>query len=639
MLNAHRSHVAPFHSTRKRQARLPSRTPVGAILVNMGVLSPADLTKALAMQAREETRLGHILLSHNMVSASDLYGALSLQFGTDLVDLHETPPDPRLNTHLTAEFCIAENLIVWRDIGGAYVIVTSNPHRFETLRKRLPVPLKTSIMAIAPEHDVQNAIIHAYRNELIAKAESKTPLTESCRSWKPEKMARLTLSAVIVLLAFLIVAPTQSITFLTVCAIFTLILGTGLKLATALNQFRFQSKSPPATINAPETAIARLPVVSIMVPLFKEKEIASHLISRLKKLNYPKELLDICLVTEADDTVTHDTLDRTTLPHWVRRIKVPKGNVRTKPRAMNFALDFCRGSIIGVYDAEDAPHPDQIHKVVQRFHNRGQNVACLQGVLDFYNAKTNWLSRCFTIEYATWFRVFLPGLARMGFVVPLGGTTLFFRRAVLEKLGGWDAHNVTEDADLGIRLARHGYRTEIIETTTEEEANCRMLPWVKQRSRWLKGFAITWAVHMRNPLKLFTDLGFKKFIGMQILLIGTFSNFLLAPFLWSFWLIPLDIPHPLRHIIGPQTFLALGALFLLSELITISVGAFAVSREKHRFLTLWVPTMHFYFPLGALASYKAFYELMTRPFYWDKTTHGVFIERQDAVMTERGQDD
>jgi len=369
------------------------------------------------------------------------------------------------------------------------------------------------------------------------------------------------------------------------------------------------------------------------VPLFREREVASHLITRLKRLNYPKELLDICLVVEADDGTTRETLRRTCLPHWVRITEAPAGTVRTKPRAMNFALDFCRGSIIGVYDAEDAPHPDQIHRIVRRFHERSPQVACLQGLLDFYNPRTNWLSRCFTVEYNTWFRMFLPGLERLGFAVPLGGTTLFFRRDALEKLGGWDAHNVTEDADLGIRLARHGYRTEIVHTVTGEEANCRPVPWIKQRSRWLKGFAMTWAVHMRNPLKLYRDLGMRKFLGVQILFLGTWLQALLAPLLWSFWLIPLGLGHPMQAVVPAPALMALGATFLLAEAITISVSAFAVSDKKHRYLIPWVPTLHFYYPLGTLAAYKAFYELLTRPFYWDKTSHGIFKRTEAPDMS------
>ncbi|HCQ63785.1 MAG TPA: glycosyl transferase, partial [Rhodobacteraceae bacterium] len=366
----------------------------------------------------------------------------------------------------------------------------------------------------------------------------------------------------------------------------------------------------------------RLPTVSILVPLFHETEIAGRLVRRLEALDYPRELLDICLVVEADDTLTRNALAVSDLPHWMRQVTVPGGAVRTKPRALNFALDFCRGSIIGVYDAEDAPEPGQIHKVVRRFAMRGPSVACLQGVLDFYNARENWLARAFAIEYAAWFRITLPGLEKMGFAVPLGGTTLFFRRVALEELGGWDAHNVTEDADLGIRLARHGYHTELIDTVTKEEANCRPWPWVKQRSRWIKGYAMTWGVHMRAPRRLLDELGLKKFLGVQFLFLGTLSQFLLAPVLWSFWLLAFGVTHPLMSVLPPWAFWTLGGIFFFSELLTIAVGMMAVADDEHRFLMKWVPTLHVYWPLASVAAIKGVLEIAWNPFYWDKTSHG-----------------
>ena len=244
-----------------------------------------------------------------------------------------------------------------------------------------------------------------------------------------------------------------------------------------------------------------------MIPLFKKQEIAGRLLERLKALEYPHELLDILLVLEEDDDTTLTALQNTVLPDWIRSIRVPRGIIQTKPRALNYALDFCRGSIIGVYDAEDAPAPDQIRKMVLQFSTSDPKTVFLQGVLDFHNADSNWLAQCFTVEYAAWFRVILSGLSNLNLAIPLGGTTLFFRRDALEHLGGWDAHNVTEDADLGIRLARHGYQTELLASTTQEEANARMWPWIKQRSRWLKGYAVTYGVHMRNPAALWRDLG------------------------------------------------------------------------------------------------------------------------------------
>ncbi|WP_272004760.1 glycosyltransferase family 2 protein [Roseovarius sp. ZX-A-9] len=328
----------------------------------------------------------------------------------------------------------------------------------------------------------------------------------------------------------------------------------------------------------------------------------------------------------------------------MRAVIVPEGQPRTKPRAMNYALDFCEGDIIGIFDAEDSPDPDQITQVARRFQAAPPEVVCLQGSLDYYNPRQNWLARCFTIEFAAWFRVMLPGLARLGLAIPLSGTTLYFRRPALEELGGWDAHNVTEDADLGFRLARHGYRTEMIGTVTGEEANCRIWPWIKQRSRWLKGYMTTYLVHMRRPMQFYRQLGALKFWGFQAHFITALSQFFLAPFLWSFWLILLGLPHPLDPLISRDVLIMLGRLFLAVELLNIAIYVVAVSGRYHRHLIPWAPTMHFCTPLGTVAAYKALYELIFAPFFWDKTSHGHSLvgatagKRAEFPESDRGFD-
>ena len=201
----------------------------------------------------------------------------------------------------------------------------------------------------------------------------------------------------------------------------------------------------------------------------------------------------------------------------------------------------------------------------------------------------------------------------------------YFRREALDQLGGWDAHNVTEDADLGVRLARHGYRTALIHTVTEEEANGRAWPWIKQRSRWLKGYAITYGVHMRNPARLWRDLGGKRFMGLQLLFLGTLSQFVLAPFLWTFWLLPFGISHPLSAVIPSWTFWSLAGIFVLSELVGLAAAIVGLRKAGKVGLAGWALTLQFYFPLAALAAYKGLYELATKPFYWDKTAHGVLL--------------
>ncbi|GHE99306.1 glycosyl transferase [Aliiroseovarius zhejiangensis] len=615
--------VAP--ATRPAQPR--ARKPLGQVLVEMGALNPDNLAMALSLQAREDARFGDILLTQGWVREVDLYAGLARQYGCQIADLHREPPDVRLIDQLGPAFCIRNGIVPWKSVGGATIVICSRPDDFARLSRDFPASWGRCFLAIAPEGDIQNALVSMRHRSLAIQAETRVSDAESCRGWRAGSVARFAAALVIGLGAVFVVSTFAGFLTLVIWAVLTLLLNSTLKGIAAFQYWR--ADPPPASAALESSArhgFLKLPTVSILVPLYKEREIAGRLVKRLARLDYPKELLDVCLVVEEDDELTQHTLAQADLPRWMRQIVVPRGVVKTKPRAMNFALDFCRGSVIGVYDAEDAPDPDQIHKVVRRFAERGAEVACLQGRLGFYNARTNWLSRCFTVEYATWWGIVLPGVERAGFAIPLGGTTLFFRREALEDLDRWDAHNVTEDADLGIRLARHGYRTELIDTLTEEEANCRVWPWIKQRSRWIKGYAMTYGVHMRHPRRLWRDLGGWKFLGFQILFLGSLSQFLLAPILWTFWAFPLGLPHPLRGVMPGELLITLGAVFMATELLTITVGIQAVSNAKLRWLRFWVPTLHFYYPLASLAAMKGFIEIVTKPFYWDKTQHGKFDE-------------
>ncbi|WP_298564881.1 glycosyltransferase family 2 protein [uncultured Aliiroseovarius sp.] len=605
--------------------RRPGRKPLGQLLVEMGALSPEHLAMAVSLSVREDARFGDILLTNGWVRKADLYAALALQFNCQIADLRTEPPDVRLIDRLGATFCIRNGVVPWKQVGGATIIICARPDDFSRLAKDFPPDWGRCFLAVASEDDIQTTLVSLRHRSLAMRAETRVSDAESCRGWRRGSVARYAAALLLSLMALFVVSTFAGFVALTVWAVLTLVLNSTLKAVAAVHFWRKQKTAHVDFTSARGAhGFLKLPTVSILVPLYKEREIAGRLVKRLEKLSYPRELLDICLVVEEDDVLTQNTLANAELPRWMRQIIVPRGGVKTKPRAMNFAMDFCRGSIIGVYDAEDAPAPDQIHKIVRRFSERGPDVACLQGKLDFYNARSNWLSRCFTVEYATWWGIVLPGVARAGFAIPLGGTTLFFRRDALEKLGRWDAHNVTEDADLGIRLARHGYRTELVDTVTEEEANCRVWPWIKQRSRWIKGYAMTYGVHMRQPRQLLRDLGWWKFTGFQILFLGSLSQFLLAPILWTFWAFPLGLPHPLRGVVPNELLIVLGTVFMATELLTITVGIQAVSNAKHRWLRFWVPTLHFYYPLASLAAMKGFVEIVTKPFYWDKTQHGEF---------------
>ena len=218
-------------------------------------------------------------------------------------------------------------------------------------------------------------------------------------------------------------------------------------------------------------------------------------------------------------------------------IVVPDAEPRTKPKALNYALQFSRGEFIVIYDAEDRPEPDQLRKALAAFASGPANLACVQARLSINNAEENWLTKQFTIEYSALFRGILPTLQHLRLPIPLGGTSNHFHTSALKWLGAWDAFNVTEDADLGMRMYRHGYICRMLDSDTYEEAPCRFQSWLQQRTRWLKGWMQTYFVHMRHPLKLWRQLGTGRFLGFQVIAGGLIFSALVHP--WFYVLIAL----------------------------------------------------------------------------------------------------
>ncbi len=596
-----------------------SHPPIGRLLVDQGKIDPEDLLHALDLQTRIDAPLGDILISEGRISKKDVLSALAVQARADGADLELEPPAAEMARVLPAATCLKFGVVPWREDNRALYVATSSPARFSALRQAVGQRHKPLFPVIVDEIQIQAHQSRLYGTHLAHVAAARVPLAESCRGWGQKSRQRILVASSIVGVAILafVLKPYWTITLLSLWAVLTLAMNSSLKALALLTLLlpRRKTEEPPPF---------KMPRVSVMVPLLKEREIAEQLVARLSQLTYPKSLLNVVLVLEEGDTLTRDTIARTKLPDWMTVIEVPEaGGITTKPRALNYALDFCKGSIIGVWDAEDWPEADQIEKVVTRFRTAPDEVVCLQGILDYYNSRSSWIARCFTVEYAMWWRIIMPGIARLGLVVPLGGTTLFFKRTALEKLGGWDAHNVTEDADLGVRLARHGYKTELLHTVTREEATSRIWPWVRQRSRWLKGFLVTYFVHMRNPFSLLREVGLWRFMGLQTIFLAAVSQFATAPLLWSFWVTLFGVTHPVETTLGTAVIWALAIFFLATEALTLLLGLIATASRERRHLIPILPTMMVYFALGALAAYKAVWELVRVPFYWDKTQHGV----------------
>ena len=597
---------------------------LGEILVRLGALTSKNLLRALALQPHQKLPIGEILIARGWLSEADLATGLSLQNGIWRADFRQHPPDWRLLEGIDEHWCLTNGVLPWMRCGSVTLVAVAdaNSEAIALCQGELERRLGTVSFVVSTQGDIRQTLERHRRNCLSHKAEMHLPYSLSSRVFGTLHVRIWAGFLALVGLALFAAFPIQAFSALVVFGAATLAASTALKFAASFHRIFRNTPPDPQFVSSDPSAWKNAPNVSLIVPLLHESQLLSQLVTRLERLNYPPEHLDIWLVVEADDATTNAALAGATLPSNFHVLEVPKGTVKTKPRALNYALNFCRGDIIGVYDAEDAPAENQIQDVVRMFENSDVNTACIQGVLDFYNARQNWLSRCFTIDYAIWFRVILPGLQRMGMPVPLGGTTLFLRRSALVDVGGWDAQNVTEDAELGIRLARHGYKTKLMTSVTEEEANCRAWPWIRQRSRWLKGYALTWMSHMRNPRALWGDLGAKGFCGFQIIFLGALSQFLLAPAFWSFWLLLLGLWHPFQDAWPTWALLFIGILFFTSEIMNIVIGWVAVSSARHKWLTLWVPTLHLYYPLGSFAAWKAVFDAMLRPFHWDKTAHG-----------------
>ncbi|MBS0124529.1 glycosyltransferase family 2 protein [Thetidibacter halocola] len=598
----------------------PRDEPLSRILLDAGALSPQALLSATAEAARLNRPLAQVIEAEDLLPLADLLDAQAQRHGVPVLRRDAHPPDETALAALPARFCLDHAVLPWFRRGDTLVLATARPDDFPRILTKLPPDIGPVTMAITSEAEIHTTISESHGTALARGAETLRPAADSCRDLVRLDRSAGAVAAVALVLSvgLLALAPQMFFGGALALALGSLIVAQGMKLAALVATLRRPLPAPPDELRMPPQP----PVVTLLVPLYRERAIARALVARLSRLTYPRTLLDVILILEEHDDQTRAALAEAHLPRWIRTLEVPQGQPMTKPRALNYALNFARGTIIGIYDAEDAPAPDQVDRVVAHFAQAPRDVACLQGVLDFYNPRANWLSRCFAIEYASWFRVLLPGLVRLGLAVPLGGTTVFLRRDALEAVGGWDAHNVTEDADLGMLLARRGYRTDVIPTVTREEANNRAWPWIRQRSRWLKGYAITWWVHSRHPRALWRDLGPWRFFGVQTLFLATLAQFVLAPVLWSFWLILLGLPHPLDGVMSDASRRVLIGTFLSAEAISLAFGIIALARSPHRRLIPWVPTLFLYFPLGTFAIYKALWEVLRKPFYWDKTDHG-----------------
>lgn len=491
------------------------------------------------------------------------------------------------------------------------------PDFFEVIRLRhklTSTPRLANLLFFVPEPALREYLALAAAPALIDAARQNL-----ARRW-PYASAHLELtlmarigfvSAVALLAAMLLLAPFVAQIWLLPLACGMLVLPASIRLAAMFTPVR-----PVATPRRPPDE--ELPDYSVLIPLHNEAEMVPQLYAAMAALDYPAERLDIKFVVEARSVDTIAAVRAGLADPRFSLVTVPDALPRTKPKALDFALPLCRGEHVVVFDAEDVPDPDQLWKAALRFREADELV-CLQARLVIDNGRRNWLAALFAGEYAGLFLVLLPALARWRLPMPLGGTSNHFRLKSLRELGGWDAYNVTEDADLGLRLARRRLRVDVLASETREAAPTQLLPWIGQRTRWMKGWMQTFIVHNRDPGRLMAEMGLPAFLVVEALLLGM----ILAPMLHcGFALVVLA-----RLLAGmgwmdsgiwTAFYLAVLALGYGSALAMTGVGLVRLGKIGLLPAQILLPA---YWLLMGFATLRAARELLVRPFYWFKSPH------------------
>lgn len=392
----------------------------------------------------------------------------------------------------------------------------------------------------------------------------------------------------------------------------------GIVVIRSLALWHALDPQPAAIAIDREGPTGTLPSYAILVPLYREQAVIARLVACLAALDYPQDKLTIFFITEHADAATREVLGRSGLSPNMSVLTVPEGQPRTKPRALNHALGLVQADYVVVYDAEDEPEPDQLRRAIAAFRTGGQRLGCLQAELKIYNAKQSWLTAQFAIEYAALFRIVLPALQRHDLPIPLGGTSNHFPRHVLQSVGAWDAFNVTEDADLGLRLARLGWQVGTLPSSTWEEAPPRLRDWLGQRRRWLKGWLQTAIVLSRQPRRLCRELGPIRFIATQLML----ASMLLSAFVHPVYLVVLGCTLVLGDTSTASAMWWIGlAVFVAGYGVSIAVATLAAARSDHAGLLRHVVGMPIYWLLISVAAVGAMWEFAVRPFHWNKTPH------------------
>lgn len=601
---------------------------IAAILTEAGLLDAERAAEAVARAAASGAPLESVVIATGWVRRLDLYRALAAAWDLPFVDLSAEPLDLDLAERFEPSRLAAEG---WFPIartgdGRIRVAVTAapTPERTAALEAILDAPV---ILAATTTWDVDLAILRGARRPILDSASLGLWARDRERSARKVLVARQKAGLAVLLVVCivgLVLRPRAALGALSTIVAFGFLAATLFKFVVCLRGARLERAAGITDAEVAALHDHELPVYTVLVPVFREANVVGDLVANLAALDYPKEKLQILLLLEEDDTETREAAIAARPPETITFVTVPRGQPQTKPKACNVGLFLARGEFLVIYDAEDRPDPDQLKKAVLAFGRGDERLACVQAALNYWNVEDNALTRMFTLEYSFWFDYMLPGLEAYRLPIPLGGTSNHFRTSTLRQLGGWDPFNVTEDADLGIRASALGCTVGIVNSTTYEEANNHYGNFVRQRSRWIKGYLQTLLVHGRHPVALAREAGIRQTLAFALLVGGTPLAFLFVPPLYALLALSLVVSPDALEPYFPSWVLWVSLLNLLAgNVVMVYVSMMGAFKRRRYRLVPWALLNPLYWLLHSLAAYKAVWQLIRKPHYWEKTVHGL----------------
>lgn len=596
------------------------------LLVNDGFITPGDREKIEDFSARSELSFIKVALDFGYISRKN-YGRSIANAKYKIKSIREEAFDNEILSKIALSFADAHLALPLRIAKNKVVVIMADP------TDRLFIDFIRMTYNREPEIIVADDLeITWLTHKLLGEPYVKSAVFELVNH-DPDSSALVTFTTpqlvfffiILGLLATGLVMNFKSVTIIINVAMSTFFLiAIVFKLFLSLVGSRFELYQAVSKEEVRSVVEDELPIYTILLPVFKEDKLIKKLIWNLQSIDYPRERLDIKLLIEEDDDLTLNAVRNLDFPAIFQVIIVPAHEPQTKPKACNYGLHFARGKYLTIYDAEDIPDTDQLKKVVTLFAKLPENFICIQSALNYYNRNENFLTRMFTLEYSYWFDYMLPGLDTLDIPIPLGGTSNHFKLENLLDLGAWDPFNVTEDADLGVRAYAKGYKVAIVNSTTYEEANNEPFNWIRQRSRWIKGYMQTYLVHMRNPVALIRKIGWKGFLGFNFFVGATPLTFLVYPILLFIFLAYVVFNLASIKSLFPDWVLFISIFNLMvGNILMIYVNMMAVFKRRFYELILFAIANPIYWLMHSAAAYMGLYQLIVKPYYWEKTTHGL----------------